>query len=114
MKTFNVLTMSGKVQRNKKFPHGVFQVRAESIDNLRRNLAHTKLPKNDIWYYDIWTEKGTPLGTLAVNTFEESIRNQPLLKKYRVEGDRLTWTTSKDDSQYIVNPKTGKLGVKIR
>ena len=114
MKIFNILATTGKVQDNKKFPRMVFQLRAESIDNLRRNLIHRKYPKNDTWYYEIWSEAGTPLGTLSINTYEERIRNNPISKKYRQDGDRLQWIAPKNDKVWIVDPKTGALKKRIR
>ena len=91
-----------------------YKVRASSIDNLRKNLIHRKYPKNDTWYYEIWSEAGTPLGTLSINTYEERIRNNPISKKYRQEGDRLQWIAPKNDKVWIVDPKTGALKKRIR
>lgn len=114
MQTYYIFASTGSINVNKHFPNWnrATEVKAENIDNLRRNLIHKKYPKNDTWYYDVYSSTERPLGILMINTFESKIYNNPMSKKYR-KGGRVHWRLPDGNSEYDVNPRTGKLGERV-
>lgn len=113
MQTYYIFASTGSVKPNKYFPKiKAYEVKAENIDNLRRNLIHRKYPKNESWYYDVYSSTERPLGRLYISTYESKIYDSPLSKKYR-KGGRVNWMLPDGNSEYDVNPRTGKLGERI-
>lgn len=114
MQTYYIFASTGSVKPNKYFPrmNKAYEVKAENIDNLRRNLIHKKYPKNESWYYQVYSSTERPLGTLFISTYVPKIFDNPISRKYR-KGGRVNWTLPDNNSKYDVNPKTGKLVERI-